>query len=205
MGGSGGVVGIRGTGSVDSSTPRDLQRQVGNLKEYGDFQSWFIVRRTCDLIKIQILRPHEELSRKRREDSGVRGAESSSPHDLRLCRRQKLTEMTSAQSSSVSGTSGPPGKQRPVSPQSHETSPAGAAAKHVQFPTSPSRVQQHEPHSVRAPPWSLSRHARPSSPDSFFPGYESFAYLTHLYALFYFWYMEIFVSLIEIRLHLHTL
>lgn len=83
---------------------------------------------------MQILRPREELSRKRREDSGVKGAESSSPRNLCLCPREKLTEMTSAQGSSVPGTSGPPRKPRPVSPQSHETNPTGAATKHAQFP-----------------------------------------------------------------------
>lgn len=86
------------------------------------------------------LRTFQETTR--REDSGVRGAGSSSPHNLCLCPREKLTEMTSAQSSSVPGTSGPPRKQSPVSPQSHETNPAGAATKHVQSPTSPLRVPE---------------------------------------------------------------
>lgn len=133
------------------------------------------------------LRTFQETTR--REDSGVRGAGSSSPHNLCLCPREKLTEMTSAQSSSVPGTSGPPRKQSPVSPQSHETNPAGAATKHVQFPTSPLRVPE---------TWSLTlspplRGASPAMPG---PLQTLSSLAMNLLPLSYFWCMEIFISLI---------
>lgn len=133
------------------------------------------------------LRTFQETTR--REDSGVRGAGSSSPHNLCLCPREKLTEMTSAQSSSVPGTSGPPRKQSPVSPQSHETNPAGAATKHVQSPTSPLRVPE---------TWSLTpspplRGASPAMPG---PLQTLSSLAMNLLPLSYFWCMEIFISLI---------